>query len=189
MSTSNIIGYFLLSLYFHWLSLPVIHYFHCGMIYHLWLLLSPHFLQWERIMYQYGSLSLLLYTTLPINSIPCFFDKIGCGYYLRAAYISLRSLQTSIRYVQAIQWRLLDASMHSLSVLLSASTSLVFVIKNYRCVCAAYTSHGYCLRVVFIHSELPIMWLLFKGGIWNTVANLLSFKWLFTVYHEPMETK
>ena len=31
-----------------------------------------------------------------------------------------------------------------------------------------YTSHGYYLRVVFLRSELPIVQLLFKGGVYST---------------------
>ena len=91
------------------------------------------------------------------------------GYYLRVANYFLgkpTDINDSwIRFVQAIQWWLLDAvsSSSSLSVLLSVcgnepynmsslSVSLVTVVRNYlhRCVCAACTSRGYYLKVAFI---------------------------------------
>ena len=68
-----------------------------------------------------------------------------------------------IRYIQTIQWRLLDTviSKRSLSVLLSAmendsyntnnpSASPVIVVRNYLHVCATCSSHDYLLGAVFI---------------------------------------
>ena len=107
--------------------------------------------------------SLSYYNT--ISFAACFF----CGYYLRVAnYFLGKSTDINdgwIRFVQAIQWWLLDAvcSSSSLSVLLSVcgnepynmsslSVSLVTVVRNYlhRCVCAACTSRGYYFKMAFI---------------------------------------
>ena len=48
----------------------------------------------------------------------------------------------------------------------SSSTSLVTIVRNYVSMCAADTSHSYYSRVVFISLGLPIVQLLFEGGVY-----------------------
>ena len=85
-----------------------------------------------------------------------------------------------IRYIQTIQWRLLDTviSKRSLSVLLSAmendsyntnspSASPVIVIRNYLHVCATYSSHGFYWAQCLFCSKLRIVRRLFQGGVYS----------------------
>ena len=85
-----------------------------------------------------------------------FHCTCWCGYYSRAAFISLKRPQTSTTAGRAIQWQLLDAvsSKHSLSVLLSAMkrscTTRTANISHAYVYATCDTSRGYYLRAVFI---------------------------------------
>ena len=93
-----------------------------------------------------------------------FHCSFLCGYYSRAAFISLENPQTSMTAgIGTYEQYSDDCSTHSLSVLLSAvemshttQTALALAVDHsqklfaYVCVCAVYTSHGYYSRVVFI---------------------------------------
>ena len=119
------------------------------------------------------------------KELPHFFNQKTrllatrlCGYYSRAAFISSETPQTSmeIRYVQAIQRRLLDAgsSTRNLSALLSAvekscttRTALVLTRnrrQNYShtCACAAcccgyYSRVGSSLNITIAFTRLLLL--------------------------------
>ena len=95
--------------------------------------------------------------TVFLRSDAYFFHcTCWCSYHSRAAFISLKTPQTSTTAGWAIQWRLLDAvsSKHSLSVLLSAMerscTTCTPNISHAYAYAAYDTSCGYYSRAVFI---------------------------------------
>ena len=109
------------------------------------------------------------------------------GYYSRGHSFSWKSAVINgswIRYVRAIQWQLLDAvsSMCSLSFLLSGvemscTTQTVLALACIACIhvhvpriLATATIWGWCL----LHSELPIVRLLFEGGIYSRKYGMYS---------------
>ena len=82
-----------------------------------------------------------------------------------------------LRYIQVRQWQLLDAvsSMCSLSVLLSSANLVTVIIctrEHLPYILAAATIRG---RRLF-HSELPIMQLLFEGGVYSKKYSIKIFR-------------
>ena len=82
-----------------------------------------------------------------------------------------------LRYIRVRRWWLLDAvsSVCSLSALLSVvemthTTQIVLVLKNYSqmCACAAILAMATICGWLF-YSELPIVWPLFKGDIFEVI--------------------
>ena len=72
-----------------------------------------------------------------------------CGYYLRAVFISLESLQTSMREVSRYVQPLSPAVSSDMN---SPSASLGTIVRNYShtCACASCTRRSCYLRAVFI---------------------------------------
>ena len=60
----------------------------------------------------------------------------------------------------------------------SSSTSLVTIVRNYVSMCAADTSHSYYSRVVFIPLGLPIVQLLFKGGVYWKIYGISPYDFI-----------